>query len=75
MKKRKILEFFSSLELGDLGLSRLIKFGFILYGMTRIGKTATSHLLSGNALKGQKGKGNDILDVATTKFKKAKIGH
>jgi hypothetical protein len=35
-------------------LSKIIDNGFILYGQTRAGKTATGHILSGNPLKGAK---------------------
>ena len=50
----QIMEFTSNLEKGDFGLARLIKYGYILYGQTRDGKTATGHILSGNPLKGVK---------------------
>jgi len=35
-------------------LSKIIRKGYLVYGQTRSGKTAASHLLSGNALKGVK---------------------
>lgn len=54
-----IQDFCRDLEKGDFGLSKLIKYGYILYGQTRSGKTATAHLLSGNALKGIKIGGDD----------------
>lgn len=53
----------------------LILYGFVLYGMTRIGKTATAHLLAGNPLKGIKKDGKEMVDTTTSKNFKAKIGN
>jgi hypothetical protein len=71
----QIMEFTSNLEKGDLGLARLIKYGYILYGQTRVGKTATGHILSGNPLKGAKISGEDMVEATTSRNKTAKIGN
>lgn len=65
----------SDLEIGDLATRFLISYGFVLYGMTRVGKTATSHLLAGNPLKGFWKNGSDMVDVTISKNSKAKIGN
>lgn len=70
-----IKEFTSNLEKGDLGLAKLIKYGYILYGQTRDGKTATGHILSGNPLKGAKISGEDMVEATTSRNKTAKIGN
>lgn len=70
-----IQDFCRDLEKGDFGLSKLIKFGYILYGQTRTGKTATAHLLSGNALKGVKIGGDEKVETVTSKNRNAKIGN
>lgn len=44
----------ANLEKGDLGLSEIIAYGYVVYGQTRTGKIATCLWLSGNTLKGQK---------------------
>ena len=63
------------MEIGDFATSALILYGFVLYGMTRIGKTATSHLLAGNPLKGIKKDGQDMVNITTKRNFKAKIGN
>jgi len=60
--------------MGDLATASLIIYGFVLYGMTRIGKTATAHLLSGNPLRGIKKGGQDMVITSTSKNSRAKIG-
>jgi hypothetical protein len=71
----KIQKFTIDLENGDLATTALILYGFVLYGMTRIGKTATAHLLSGNPLKGFKKGGQEMVDVTTSKNSNSKIGN
>lgn len=43
--------------------------------MTRIGKTATAHLLAGNPLKGFKKDGHEMVVTTTDRNNKAKIGN
>jgi len=73
--KKKSTHFISYLEIGDFATSALILYGFVLYGMTRIGKTATAHLLAGNPLKGIKKDGHEMVDTTTNRNNKAKIGN
>lgn len=56
-------------------MNKIIKNGYLLYGQTRSGKTAASHLLSGNALKGVKIGGEEKVENTTSKNKNAKIGN
>jgi len=50
-------------------------YGWILYGQTRTGKTATGHFLSGNPLRVIKVGGEFMLETTTCRNKGAKIGN
>lgn len=72
---KAIEELTSNFEKGDLTISKLIQFGFILYGPTRAGKTSMGHLLSGNPLRGIRINGEDMVETSTSRNKKARIGN
>lgn len=50
----QIKKFQKNLEKADLLISHIKKYGIVLYGETKAGKTSTAHLLSGNILSGVK---------------------
>jgi len=50
-------------------------YGWILYGQTRTGKTATGHFLCGNPLRVVKIGGEDMLENTTSRNIDAKIGN
>jgi hypothetical protein len=56
-------------------LSKLILYGFIIYGDTRAGKTALAHVLSKNSIRGVKINGEIMAIPTTAKNKNAKIGN
>ena len=70
-----IEEFACNLEKGDIALTKLIYYAFVLYGQTKTGKTVAGHFLSGNSLKGGKIKGEEVVEATTSRNRKAKIGN
>lgn len=74
-KINSIEKFSQELEKGDLAISQLIDWGYILYGQTKTGKTATAHFVSGYPLRGFRKDGQDMVDLVTANNKKAEIGN
>ena len=61
--------------MGDLILDNIIDFAYVLYGQSKTGKTATSHLIAGSVLIGKKIHGSMMVEPMTSKHKEAKVGN
>ena len=73
--KHQIEAFISSLQKGDISLSNIIQYAIVLYGQTKTGKTASSHQIVGNPLKGVKKDGEIMVEPTTDRNRKARIGN
>jgi regulator of PEP synthase PpsR (kinase-PPPase family) len=65
------------MESGSLDLNHLIKYGILLLGKTKAGKTTTSHYLTHQVLEGGYNDQNNVvykLKEADKKYLTAKIG-
>ena len=71
----KTIDFFRTVEAGDIALMKIFKESIAVFGYTKVGKTTSCHLLSNQSPLKAENKHNDLIYKATTyKFNNATIG-
>lgn len=74
-KEEKTVDFFKTVEAGDIALFDIFNESIAVFGFTKVGKTSSCHILTNlSPLKAEEMHGDLIYKSTTFRYKSAKIG-
>jgi hypothetical protein len=71
---QKTVDYFTTVEAGDIALFDIFEEAVAMFGFTKVGKTTSCHHLTNSTLRSKEKNGDLVYEPAGLKYPTAKIG-